>query len=57
MPGARGGQKKTLDLPGVGGKGCCEPPCGFWELKQGPLQDQQVFLTVESLLQPQDTLS
>lgn len=31
----------------------CEPPHGDWELKLGPLQEQQVCLSTESSLQPQ----
>jgi hypothetical protein len=30
----------------------CEPPCGFWELNSGPLEEQSVLLTVEPSLQP-----
>ena len=26
--------------------------CGFWELNPGPLQEQQVLLTIEPPLQP-----
>ena len=26
---------------------CCAPPCGFWELNPGLLQEQQVLLTTE----------
>jgi hypothetical protein len=29
----------------------CEPPCGFWELNSGPLEDQSVLLTAEPFLQ------
>jgi hypothetical protein len=29
-----------------------EPPCGFWELNSGPLEDQSVLLTAEPSLQP-----
>ena len=25
----------------------CEPPCGFWELNLGPLEEQSVLLTTE----------
>ena len=25
----------------------CEPPCGFWELNSGPLEEQSVLLTAE----------
>jgi hypothetical protein len=30
----------------------CEPPCGFWELNSGPLEEQSVLLTAEPSLQP-----
>jgi hypothetical protein len=30
----------------------CEPPCGCWDLNSGPLEEQSVFLTAESSLQP-----
>jgi hypothetical protein len=30
----------------------CEPPCCFWELNSGPLEEQSVLLTTESSLQP-----
>lgn len=30
----------------------CEPPCRFLELNLGPLQKQQVLLTIEPSLQP-----
>ena len=29
-----------------------EPPCGFWELNSGPLEEQSGLLTTESSLQP-----
>jgi hypothetical protein len=29
-----------------------EPPCGCWELNSGPLEEQSLFLTAESSLQP-----
>ena len=29
-----------------------EPPCGFWELNVGPMEEQSVFLTSEPSLQP-----
>jgi hypothetical protein len=25
----------------------CEPPCGYWELNSGPLEEQSVLLTAE----------
>jgi hypothetical protein len=34
--------------PGTGVADICEAPCGCWEWKQGPLQEQQALLTVES---------
>ena len=30
----------------------CEPPCGFWELKSKPLEEQPVLLTPAPSLQP-----
>ncbi|XP_060244205.1 MAP/microtubule affinity-regulating kinase 3 isoform X7 [Meriones unguiculatus] len=41
-------QKRAPDVTADG----CEPPCGFWELNSGPLEEQPVFLTTESSLQP-----
>jgi hypothetical protein len=29
----------------------CEPPCGYWELNSGPLEEQLVLLTTKSSLQ------
>jgi hypothetical protein len=31
----------------------CEPPCGYWDLNSGPLEEQSVLLTAERSLQPQ----
>jgi hypothetical protein len=28
----------------------CEPPCRFWELNPGPLEEQPVFSTADSFL-------
>ena len=42
------GQKRAPD-PITDG---CEPPCGFWELNSGPLEEQSVLLTAEPSLQP-----
>jgi hypothetical protein len=30
----------------------CKPPCGYWELNSGPLEEQSMLLTTESSLQP-----
>lgn len=39
--------------PGIIVKDSNELPCGFWELNQGPLEEQPVLLTVKpSSLQP-----
>jgi hypothetical protein len=38
--------------PGTEVTDSCEPPCGYWELNLGPLEEQPVFLTTESSLQP-----
>jgi hypothetical protein len=32
--------------------GGCEPPCGYWELNSGPLEEQSLLLTTESSSQP-----
>ena len=40
-------QKRALD-PITDG---CEPPCGYWELNSGPLEEQSVLLTTEPSLQ------
>jgi hypothetical protein len=32
----------------------CEPPCGFWDLNSGPLEEQSVLLTTEPSLQAHD---
>jgi hypothetical protein len=29
----------------------CEPPCVYWELNSGPLEEQSVLLTTEPSLQ------
>jgi hypothetical protein len=42
-------RKKALDLNPDG----CEPPCGFWELHSGPLEEQLVLLASEPSLQLQ----
>jgi hypothetical protein len=42
------GQKRAPDLI----SDAYEPPCGFWKLNSGPLEEQQsVFLTTEPPLQ------
>ena len=47
------GQMKTPDVIKDG----CEPPCGYWELNSGPLEEQAVLLTTEPSLQPQPYIS
>ena len=42
-------QKRALD-PITDG---CEPPCGYWDLNSGPLEEQLVLLPTELSLQPQ----
>ena len=42
----------SSDTPDEGIADCCEPPCGFWELNLGPLEEQWVLLTTEQSLQP-----
>jgi hypothetical protein len=44
---AHGSQKKSVGSPGTGVTDGCKPPCGFWELNVGPLQEQQVLFTAE----------
>jgi hypothetical protein len=39
-------QKRASDLITDG----CEPPCGFWELNSGPLEEQSVLLTTKTSL-------
>lgn len=36
--------------PGIGVRDGCEPLCGCWVLNLGPLQEQQVLVTIESSL-------
>jgi hypothetical protein len=43
-------QKRALD-PITDG---CEPPCGFWELNSGPLDEQSGLLTAEPSLEPHE---
>jgi hypothetical protein len=45
-------QKRASD-PIAGGY---EPPCGFWELNSGPIEEQSVLLTTEPSLQSQKEL-
>ena len=35
----------------------CEPPCGWWELNLGPVEEQSVLLTTEPSLQTDIELS
>jgi hypothetical protein len=41
-------QKKASDPIADG----CEPPCGFWELNSGPLEEHSVLFPAEPSLQP-----
>jgi hypothetical protein len=41
-------QKRTSDLI----SGSCEPPCVFWDLNSGPLEEQSVLLPAEPSRQP-----
>jgi hypothetical protein len=41
-------QKRVSDLI----TDSCEPPCGFWDLNSGSLEEQSVLLTAEPSLQP-----
>lgn len=45
---ARGGQKNTLNTPGAGFIGVCEPFLWCWDTNSGPLREQQGFLITES---------
>jgi hypothetical protein len=42
-------QKRALDPIADG----YEPPCGYWELNSGPLEEQSVLLITKLSLQPQ----
>lgn len=39
-------------LPDTGEVDCCLPPCEYWELNTGSLQEQKVLLTSETFLCP-----
>jgi hypothetical protein len=41
-------QKRASDLITDG----CEPPCGYWELNSGPVEEQSMLLPAETSLQP-----
>jgi hypothetical protein len=41
--------RRQHQMPSTDG---CEPPCDFWELNSGPLEEQSVLLTAEPSLQP-----
>ena len=38
-------------IPATGDADSCEPPCGWWELNLGPLQEQKELLTTNPPLQ------
>jgi hypothetical protein len=42
----------ALSEEGTRSHGGCEPPCGFWDLNSGPLEEQLVLLTAEPSLSP-----
>ena len=42
------GQKRAPDAITDG----CEPPCGCWALKSGPLEEQEVFYLLRLLSRP-----
>ena len=46
--------KEDVEFPRTGVTGSCLASYvgGYWELNPGPLQEQQVLLTVEPFLQP-----
>lgn len=52
--GTLGGQKKGIILPGSEVTSGCGPLCGCWELNQGALEEQSMFLTTKPTLQPQN---
>ena len=56
FPGAFRDQKTVLDPLGSEIMGDCEPPCGWWELYLGSLE-QPVFLTTKPPLQPPADIS
>lgn len=43
---------RVSDLPRTGITDSCELTGGYWELNPSPLQEQSVFLTSETSLQP-----
>lgn len=43
MTGGHRGQKKALDSLGSRVIATCGLPCGCWELKLGPVEDQRVL--------------
>lgn len=51
MPSKVGRAKSPATVDG------CELPCEFWDLNSGLLQEQQVFLTTESSVQPLSVFS
>jgi hypothetical protein len=56
MPDACRGQKSRIDFHGTGvTHGCVS--CEYWASNLGPLKEQPVLLTTETLLQPIDILS
>lgn len=50
MPGADRGQKRVLDHLGLELADAADQSYEGWELNPGPLEQQQVFLTIEPLL-------
>jgi hypothetical protein len=46
-------QKRASDLVIDG----CEPPCSYWGLNAGPLEEQTILLTAEPSLQAQQIVS
>lgn len=52
--GSHGGQKRTLEPPGLGVTGGCEMSHDA-KMEPGPLQKQQVFLLAEPSVQPPTT--
>lgn len=49
--------EENAGCPGPSVIGDCEPPrCGCWELRWGPLQEQQIHFTPQRTLRPQEFL-
>lgn len=47
-----GGSRKRVSNPLRLTGDCCEPPCVWWSLNPGFLQEQQVLLTAKPFIHP-----